>query len=172
VVGSQTGRVTSLGLMTRLLRCGTLLASRVPGVPLGRMMTTTYLLECMCLFVSFSLLTDFSETLYACGTSVELWPYTFTMDGIIWSGSCEPRILWTISYSFYSFPFFYTCSSLMHSLFYSAAFTALLSETRMIPRIVFSCHSHVVRRMLALSIPARGGPRFSSTFLMRPLRSP
>ena len=61
--------------MTQPLRCETLPVSKVPGVPLGQIMTMTYLLECMCFLVSLSLLTDYTVTLYECGTSVELGPY-------------------------------------------------------------------------------------------------
>jgi hypothetical protein len=55
VAGSQTGWATSPGSMSQRLRCGTLPASRVPGVLLGRTMMTTYHLECMCLLTLFFL---------------------------------------------------------------------------------------------------------------------
>ena len=48
MVGSQTTWRISLGSMVQLLRCGTLPASRVPGVPPGQIMMMTCLLECTC----------------------------------------------------------------------------------------------------------------------------
>ena len=76
MVGSQTTRETSLGSMVRLLRCGILPASRVPGMPLGQITTMTYLLECTCFggaILYSSSLNKYAVTLYACGTSVEPW---------------------------------------------------------------------------------------------------
>ena len=54
VVGSQTGWATSPGSMSQLPRCGTLPASKIPGVLLGQTMTTTYHLECTCLLILLS----------------------------------------------------------------------------------------------------------------------
>jgi len=62
--------------MVRLLRCGILPASRVPGVPLGQMTTMTYPLECKCFggtIIYSTSLNKYAVTLYACGTSVEPW---------------------------------------------------------------------------------------------------
>lgn len=76
MVGSQTTRGTSLGSMVRLLRCGILPASRVPGMPLGQIAMMTYLLECTCFggaILCSSSLNKYTVTLYACGTSVEPW---------------------------------------------------------------------------------------------------
>ena len=69
MVGSQIGRGTSLGSMTRLLRCGTLPASRTLGVLLGQTMTTTYHLECMRLLVVIF----FADGL--CSDSVRMWNF-------------------------------------------------------------------------------------------------
>ena len=151
VAGSQTGWATSLGSMSQLLRCGTLPASRVLGVQPGQTMMMTYHLECMCLLtLLFFWLTDSVVTRYACGTSVELWLYAWTMDRIIWPCSYETWTLRTDRYPFFSF-LLLTCPLLVHAHLHFSVFTTLLSKAAC-PRIISSCIvnlSLVVCRTLA-----------------------